>query len=138
MVADSVEELKVFAVNIGLKKEWFQDKPGHPHFDLTAAKRAKAVAAGAIELNDKEYLAKVSSVSKCTLRWCKSGIKARIRVSENIGDGSFATDICIECVRALGIPTPIRGVPDLPEPSVVKAKLKDYYGRRDGQTPLEN
>jgi len=31
-----LEELHFFAQQIGLKREWFQDHPRHPHYDLTS------------------------------------------------------------------------------------------------------
>lgn len=51
---DSLDMLHEFAGAIGLKRAWFQSKPGSmPHYDLTAGKRAAAVRAGAIE-TDRE------------------------------------------------------------------------------------
>jgi len=35
LIGDSVEELHSFARGMGLKKEWFQSCPRHPHYDLT-------------------------------------------------------------------------------------------------------
>lgn len=29
-----LDELHKFAQSIGLKREWFQDHPAHPHYDL--------------------------------------------------------------------------------------------------------
>lgn len=52
LVANSTDELHLFADNIGLKRSWFQ--PGGmsmPHYDLTPGKRAQAVAAGAKEID---------------------------------------------------------------------------------------
>lgn len=49
--ADDVEELHAFAVSIGLRRSWFQPKPGRPehnHYDLTRGKRQQAIAAGAV------------------------------------------------------------------------------------------
>jgi hypothetical protein len=48
MYADSPEELHAMAKKIGLRKAWFQEHPSLPHYDLTPAKRAKAIVAGAI------------------------------------------------------------------------------------------
>jgi len=31
-----VEELHFFAAQVGLRREWFQDHPRHPHYDLTS------------------------------------------------------------------------------------------------------
>jgi len=56
---EALEELHTFARRIGLKRSWFQAAPtgrmagSVPHYDLTAGKRAQAVAAGAIELTRK-------------------------------------------------------------------------------------
>lgn len=58
LIADSVDELIEFAVSIGLRAEWYQPKSS-PHFDLTAEGRAAAVANGAIELNNRELVAKL-------------------------------------------------------------------------------
>lgn len=63
LIADSVAELKEFAVQIGMRVEWFQPKSS-PHFDLTAAGRDAAVANGAIELNNREFVAKIRELRK--------------------------------------------------------------------------
>lgn len=49
MTADTLDELHHMAQNIGLKREWFQDHPRHPHYDLVRSKRDKALALGATE-----------------------------------------------------------------------------------------
>ena len=46
-----LEELHQFARTIGLKRQWFQDKPGHPHYDLTPGMRVMAVKRGAVEVD---------------------------------------------------------------------------------------
>ncbi len=51
MQADTPEELHSFALSIGLKRAWFQDRPNRPeasHYDLTRSKRDTAILAGAI------------------------------------------------------------------------------------------
>lgn len=47
MWADTTEELHVMAKRIGLRREWFQDKPGFPHYDLTPPRRQEALMCGA-------------------------------------------------------------------------------------------
>jgi hypothetical protein len=43
LVSDiSDAELHRFARKIGLKREWFQDKKGHPHYDLTTERKANS------------------------------------------------------------------------------------------------
>ncbi len=58
LIADSVEELIEFAESMGMRREWFQAK-STPHFDLTADGRTAAVAMGAIELTNRELIAKI-------------------------------------------------------------------------------
>jgi hypothetical protein len=51
---DDIEELHQMAELIGLKRSYFQPHRLYPHYDLTPAKRAKAVANGAVEVNNQE------------------------------------------------------------------------------------
>jgi len=56
MVADTLEELHVFASRLGLKREWYQDKK-LPHYDLTTVKmKHKAKQLGAIEINSRKIV----------------------------------------------------------------------------------
>jgi hypothetical protein len=51
MQADTLGELHAFAHRLGLRREWFQSKPGRPendHYDLTRARRELAIELGAI------------------------------------------------------------------------------------------
>lgn len=50
----NLDELHQFAAGIGLKRAWFQDKPGRPHYDLTPVRRIHAVAAGAVEVDRRQ------------------------------------------------------------------------------------
>jgi len=58
MVADSLEELHIFAEKIGLKKHFFEGvRKGHPHYDLTNKEiYNKAIVAGAQIVGSKEIL----------------------------------------------------------------------------------
>jgi len=58
LIADSVAELKEFAVRMGLREEWFQPLSS-PHFDLTREGRATAINLSAIELNTRDFVAKL-------------------------------------------------------------------------------
>lgn len=58
LYADSLEELHHFARMIGLKSQWFQDNPHLKHYDLTAGKRALAVANGAIQHSKSDAVSK--------------------------------------------------------------------------------
>jgi hypothetical protein len=53
LVADTDEELHAFVEQLGMRREWFQDRPGRPHhahYDLPERARAEAVAIGAVEV----------------------------------------------------------------------------------------
>jgi len=57
MVADSTEELLSMADTIGVQRKWIQCAGTHrEHFDICLSKRAKAMAAGAIEASVKDVV----------------------------------------------------------------------------------
>jgi hypothetical protein len=56
LIATSIEELHKFAIGIGLKREWFQDKPGHPHYDVGRTLRKIAITNGAKSISKKELV----------------------------------------------------------------------------------
>jgi len=58
MIADTISELKAFAVWIGMRPEWYQAKSS-PHFDLTTDARAYAIKHGAIELDRRAFVEKI-------------------------------------------------------------------------------
>lgn len=51
-----LDELHAFAVRIGMRRAWFQDWPAHrfPHYDVVAAKRERAIQAGAVAVTWRE------------------------------------------------------------------------------------
>jgi Protein of unknown function (DUF4031) len=49
--SDDVQELHDFALSIGLRREWFQDKPSGRHYDVTERMRQRAIRAGAIPVS---------------------------------------------------------------------------------------
>lgn len=62
LIADTEAELHEFAARLGMRRAWFQTRNGRdPHYDLTAGRRAKAVALGAVELEDREFVALLRS-----------------------------------------------------------------------------
>lgn len=48
LVADSLPELHEFAISIGLKRAWFQEKSAFPHYDVTVSVRDRAIRQGAV------------------------------------------------------------------------------------------
>ena len=67
-------ELHLFAKRIGMKRHWFQDHPLHPHYDLTAGMRARAIRAGAIPVSSVEL------INKCKYR--KQVLRYRVTDTE--------------------------------------------------------
>ena len=55
-----LEQLHVMALSIGLRREWFQNHPRHPHYDLPPEKRELAIAAGAIPVSSRELVRRCS------------------------------------------------------------------------------
>lgn len=53
MLADTEEELHAMASKIGMKRKWFQNK-STPHYDVCQATKAKALAAGALEIDRRQ------------------------------------------------------------------------------------
>lgn len=47
MASKDSETLHIFAHKLGLRRSWYQDKPGFPHYDLSPAKRRAAIQLGA-------------------------------------------------------------------------------------------
>ncbi len=45
---EALDALHEFAASIGMKRSWFQNHPLAAHYDLTAGKRAAAIARGAV------------------------------------------------------------------------------------------
>ncbi len=50
------EELHALAARIGMRPEWFQAHSSLPHYDLVPSRRARAVAAGAVEVNLMDWM----------------------------------------------------------------------------------
>jgi hypothetical protein len=54
----SIAELHSIAVKIGLRKAYFQNRAGFPHYDLVPSKRRLALSAGAVAMDLKLWVAK--------------------------------------------------------------------------------
>ncbi len=53
---ENLTELHQMATRLGLKRSWFQNKIGHPHYDLSPNKRALAVQNGAVQVSSIELI----------------------------------------------------------------------------------
>ena len=53
---ESLKDLHEVALAIGLKRCWFQNRPGFPHYDLVASKRLLAIERGAVEKSLPEWI----------------------------------------------------------------------------------
>jgi hypothetical protein len=51
-----LDELHVFAARIGMRREWFQDHPLAPHYDLTIDLREVALANGAVFVSARDQV----------------------------------------------------------------------------------
>lgn len=55
LMADTLDELHAFACQLGLRRGWYQETTA-AHYDLTPARRAKAITLGAVFVPAKEQL----------------------------------------------------------------------------------
>ena len=51
LLADTLEELHVFAGLLGMPRRAFQDRASGAHYDITAAMRERAIALGAMPIS---------------------------------------------------------------------------------------
>jgi len=56
MWSDDLDALHVMAERIGMRREWFQNRPGFPHYDLLPPRRAAALRLGAVERQLSDWL----------------------------------------------------------------------------------
>jgi hypothetical protein len=54
MVGTTVEELKIFAESIGVKRHFWHSQQALSHFDINSDQRQTALQHGAIEVSSKE------------------------------------------------------------------------------------
>jgi len=64
MYADTLAELHVMAIRIGLRREWFQPSRTLSHYDLTAGRRKRAVECGAVEHTREQAINKWVEIRK--------------------------------------------------------------------------
>jgi hypothetical protein len=58
LIADTDEELHAMAALLGVARRWHQAPPRHEsHYDIALGKRMKAVAAGAVQINQRQAAA---------------------------------------------------------------------------------
>lgn len=74
LLADSLDELHIFAKSIGLRREWFQDHTRYPHYDINVNRRVIAVKKGAIEIDKRTTIEKAKKL-KAEFDLLKSQIK---------------------------------------------------------------
>jgi len=89
LIADTDAELHDMAVRIGIKRRWYQ----HDHYDICQAKRAVAIALGAVPVSMKQ-LAAMSLRKRVTghcgspedaLAWVKRYMSARRAARHGMG-----------------------------------------------------
>ena len=64
LTADTLEELHAFAHRLALRREWFQDHSVMPHYDLTPARRERALEFGAVFVSTREQIRKRRQVTR--------------------------------------------------------------------------
>ena len=54
--SEDLAALHAMAERLGMRREWFQDRPGFPHYDLPPFRRERALELGAVEHSLKAWL----------------------------------------------------------------------------------
>jgi hypothetical protein len=82
----SVEELHCFAKTIGLKREWFQDHPRHPHYDLTTTRMIiKAIQYGAHMATSREIVKMLrSNIDEILWQFVGKAQACQSEINENL------------------------------------------------------
>lgn len=62
MIADTAAELHEMADKVGLKRSWFQGNASTPHYDVAKSVREKAIKAGTIPLELKDFGKKITEI----------------------------------------------------------------------------
>jgi Protein of unknown function (DUF4031) len=75
LVADTLDELHVFAAQIGLQRRWFQGHTTYPHYDVTMAVRTRAMRMGAIDA-DRETIVACAKRMRAELKELRANVAA--------------------------------------------------------------
>ena len=54
--AGDEDELHLIAKKIGMRRSWFQDRPGFPHYDLVPSRRVRALVHGATPTSLRDWI----------------------------------------------------------------------------------
>ena len=66
-----LEELHAMAARLGLRREWFQDKPRSPHYDLVPSKRTLALQ----QKNEVRAVTAMELIERCHPELAKAATK---------------------------------------------------------------
>lgn len=100
MIADSDAELHAMPDLIGVKRKWHQAPPKHDsHYDIALSKRAKAIAAGAVEITLRQCAA-MSSYRRFTGLPLPKPVLAELMLSNFIKAKKRTGEGCLEMVVA--------------------------------------
>jgi len=61
LIGDTLQELHDFAQSMGLKRQWFQAHPHHPHYDITTSRKLRKILAQdqVVKISSKQLLKKI-------------------------------------------------------------------------------
>lgn len=69
MLADTPEELHAMADAIGMQRKWFQGDASTPHYDVSRARRVRALKNGALEINRKDLVKLIRKIRAEKEKW---------------------------------------------------------------------
>lgn len=84
MVADTLDELHAMADKIGVSRRWFQNKPGHPHYDIALSKKKLAIQFGAQEITTRQLVAHLTKREPDSLKAGDSSLPEIVKSESNL------------------------------------------------------
>lgn len=124
LFADTPAELHALAVQVGMRREWFQGDRDGGHYDLTPGRRAAAVALGAREVTAREAVAIWQAGRK---RAAAKGLKMRVFWAEAKGTDPVETrESIMEFLEAAKARAKAKGQP---EPQLVMVPAGEEFQR---------
>lgn len=80
LMAATVPELHAFCAAAGIKRCWFHNSRGAPHYDVTAEQRERAISMGAVPVRFRDIRRRAQAAAVAPV----SGTQAQLPLAEDV------------------------------------------------------